>query len=828
MEVTNVKNQMPTGIKEGFIDSSKNVHNNIFVSDSEGNFLYSVIKQSVITNPNPDEAVKNKGWQLPHTKVANNLEKSFYLCFGLTSGTQYLSFLFDTTARIKAEAPFVDFVKGKQLYYDGSHARVVSRDVPLFKDSYGSSEMKTIRNFLSVLYQMIYSSSKGYSDLTLTQAAISSFGDGTGEASNGYTYSVAYWESVINNLLKGYTAGEARTILDIIMRSKAVDIPSTNTQELQFTISDDKLYYKTWLELIIRDMDSATPSGLFPENAFGRLRDVQFSSEAGKTDQIIVDGTHNDLKSIEIINSALGDAFGELGFTLIDCGFLIFVQSIESGYSFYKALPNIPIKEDLAILFNQLGIKSLHSLSVSTNSKVPYETSSFPDVRKFVKRMTGILLFGRTKLIEVYDSSGNRDTKILRTYLSNLKLFETTMDNYIGEQLPYIIRNMINGFIGRFVAPSPTGSATNYYGLWSQDNFMDGVESGLNIVYDKFYQALRMKIEANPVFDTHPYFTTSGTSTEWRSVMIDLISGYFLPKLYNPTQKSNIMLKIGRAITEKRSNVEFSFYVSTTNSKNPLFDNGYFTMSMPMWMFSISDLISISNSFLYTYSNTEQIGTIPRITTADKFHEIADYLPLIYRDVYNYFSNYRASNGDHVSFIVHFKKSSGAGLPMSADIGNGRIPKELLGDNILNRAPTKISFSTSDADLQNTVLNLLYYMVKYRATLMIHEISGGERKVALIASPTGFLDLNSAGVSGGVQIHHTTTPSWYASVNYNQLRESSRNDFLPVGLDLPFYSFLEANTDVKNKNSFEYWFTRWVLTKFNVDFNRLQLEGGGY
>ena len=90
----------------------------------------------------------------------------------------------------------------------------------------------------------------------------------------------------------------------------------------------------------------------------------------------------------------------------------------------------------------------------------------------------------------------------------------------------------------------------------------------------------------------------------------------------------------------------------------------------------------------------------------------------------------------------------------------------------------------------------------------------------MIASGTGIQDLDNVRCSN---LPLLNTMSTYASTEYDSLILDSIDDFLPVELSIPFNFLFQANEDVHNGNSFEYWFSRWVLLNFGVPFQKIQL-----
>jgi len=312
MKVDNIKNQLPDGIKQGFkVQGSGEVHQNIYVCDPYGNYLYSKIKFD-----STKFSVRRLGWQAGFTDTNGKNTKELYIAFGITSGTQFLSFLFDTDARFSAKDHFEEYLIGVKGVKSSSYSRrqrinpnpVINS---LRKDVTGMSER--IKALSIFQYQIA-------GEFNLRGLGAVSGMSRTDPQTIKILIS-SYFLNLHSDDIK-YTSAKFSTMLSKLEPIATSIFPNDWFRSLaRFTINSEgetkynslaKLdFYKNWLSVIKKDLESGNPTGYF--SGFEDLKSMTFTSNFDDT------ANHELIKLMDI---ALIEAWGYSAFISLLSGIL--------------------------------------------------------------------------------------------------------------------------------------------------------------------------------------------------------------------------------------------------------------------------------------------------------------------------------------------------------------------------------------------------------------------------------------------------------------------------------------------------------------------------
>ncbi|HDZ17780.1 hypothetical protein LCGC14_1574810 [marine sediment metagenome] len=510
------------------------------------------------------------------------------------------------------------------------------------------------------------------------------------------------------------------------------------------------------------------------------MTDVSFTNDAKL--QLIEDtanpGTYleNDLMTLKLVQNALKDAFGSMGFILLTTGLMTFTQDVSGKYNTKFKLHK---RLELGTMIYKFGVKGLY-LGQTPSEKVFTGSLKTMIQQKFAKKISTYISFissGYMQRIE-YDlvqdttsTSTARDLPMLPTNSFFTKLYTNYPNTY---QSPGFYRHSRTTFLNTYLDRYLTRLKRSFIGSPAQ------ILLGRQILVREFNKLFESDLESK--FDI--------TKQE---VLSDYLEDNFLYQIYrNARYGVTTHLIVNRdyiktiydslyssSATKLRfGNIYSTNPLFTVDSQNP--NSGYFLNFDPTLIDS-NILQQALLTLTYFGANTDKKNQFKNeiALIENVWDKIKDPIKKTYDKLYDYLWNFQDDSGNSVNrFSVSFHKATYDGVDPEGSLLINSIPGDLRGDDLAQYSGERLDFSINwqdPAEFRRTVLSIVKYMVKYNAFIKVDVGLSGSGKHALYLSLDKFLtnDYVTTSFTGDSILGHLTN---YANSLYTAEQALGEND----------------------------------------------------
>ncbi len=770
MKVENVKNKIlggRNGIVEGFYDKGyKLVHNNIFVSDAHGNYLYSRVDFSASLTK--DMIVRPENWYTSFTSTNGKLQKEFYIVFGLTSGNQYLCFLFDADVTLNPKDNFEEYLHGISLQRSKKDAKIEIKNVQL-KTHISEETAKSISSLIPMVFELFNSLPSSFRlpkqgeiahrDIVITDSLTTLHNPITDIAH--ITKVVKFLEPRSTEDL--YDAIDPSSFLKGITHFKKLDQTMIAKNKI-----DSFIFRNTLLKLIknVLDREPSDESYQYFEKVLGSqlfnyFKGKVFAGEYFNDQDFLVDASAgiDETPLIKTLDRAIEKLFGYTTTLFLKTGLVSFSR-VRLGVVFnnYEIEFVAHNSRDLFDFAKQFQIRSL----CSGETKTLLSESTY--INEYENRFLSMLLSGNQERVDTVDLNGkpNQDFLFQKSTPINSPFLQGLFDNIEeGSFKTFYHRKISNEFINWFYKHFDSDRKVHKLFIEGrevlQTRISEMLEDQISLYKIKLY--FYEEIETMVIYAPHLTFEECAKIKHLQIIQ-------YMTKIYTeavyfpraPQSKSDILAG--------KTNIGDISKIFMTLLKNPLRDtalipfptsasNQFFQefsgLTFSLKKFSAEDINLILPTLGYKYSTLP--SQLNRFTgDYSNLYDLMAIMPELSEQIQKLFSNFKSYFADYISatsikdFAVKFYLPKALGivkvdslLRKSVSASFRKDSSKLLIDELKGEF-LEFTINTDD-DLEKMVANIVYYMLKYNCIAAVNEGKAVKNdvepntKYSLIASP---------------------------------------------------------------------------------------------
>ena len=784
MRIDNVKNILPSGIQEGYYDSSSGkVYNNILVSDARGNYLYSRIELSSFIQ-------QGDGWYKDFTGTNGKLQKEVNIVFGLTASNQYLCFLFDASIRINPQEIDLEYLPGvKRLTKPKTSIKYEYLPTDPDPDIYGGLSMTEldIRAVSSIVYQFdqsflaISSTRKGIKLDNPTRVLLSNIFLNLYPHENTH-YSLSHYSNIFGNL--GITSQQLKEIVPMSLSSYSSS-PSPTLVLSANRLYSPKRFYKIFQEALVAKADLLRARFLIDIKTYEKIQTLNGFSDTYLNNLNNQDASieRRDEKEIILVDSILTDIIGYSGYTIIKSGFMT-IEKTNQGYEFSAFAPNADEKSTILRLTCVLPVK------------LPQITMRIGP--SYFRKRENTKLFFIDLLINGHKQGFSIEGEVAQIYTRpKFSLGEAIFgDSFKGQR--NVAAKMSQAFLRMY--------GDLYIPYFSKDTSSDLIVSGRRVVFQQVWKLLKDRITdsliirkfpqvINEIMDPSVPITYTRAVEIVKDLVLNYYFNYYLDSIYASltSKKYDYITQVYQMI--RKGTTSAIFEGKAKDSSHNFFSSSDSNLIFNLNGISGNEIIDIIMSLTFNHRSTiETDATNYRsdwsLSLSSVRSEIKDATIKTFGFLQDIFNNYDPTVKH---FSIYFHKPSTSGINHHTNL-NDRISGSYTSEEIEG---TFIDVDRSDPQsVIDAIASTVFYMLKYNAFVLVKEglKSQVSNTVVMCFDQRKIYrpDILKTIFASGVQISNKFL-SPYSETQYNNWASQYDGKIFSAGNIYPLYLFHDVS-----------------------------------